>query len=246
MERHLHNLFRASAPGESCRADDGPADVAADDGRSGTMAGHFATFGEWARIRSSYEGEFLERIAPGAFKRTFDNRGSRVQVLFNHGKDPSIGQKVLGAIETLEEDERGAFYEVALDDVPYVRDLLPGLRRGQYGASFMFDVVEDAWEDTPKRSDHNPSGLPERTVREVKLYEFGPVTFPAYDGATAGVRSLTDLYLPDHLRTSPAVDAGEPADIPSTDPLETEHSGLSPHERAAFLRSFQLDPRKRT
>ena len=25
--------------------------------------------------------------------------------------------------------------------------------------------------------------------------EFGPVTFPAYEGATAGVRSLTDWYL---------------------------------------------------
>jgi hypothetical protein len=25
--------------------------------------------------------------------------------------------------------------------------------------------------------------------------EFGPVTFPAYEGASAGVRSLTDWYL---------------------------------------------------
>jgi len=29
--------------------------------------------------------------------------------------------------------------------------------------------------------------LPERTIREAKLYEFGPVTFPTYAGATAGL-----------------------------------------------------------
>jgi hypothetical protein len=37
--------------------------------------------------------------------------------------------------------------------------------------------------------------LKERTVKEARLMEFGPVTFPAYAGATAGVRSLTDDFL---------------------------------------------------
>jgi hypothetical protein len=31
--------------------------------------------------------------------------------------------------------------------------------------------------------------LPERTIKELRLFEFGPVTFPAYQSATAGVRS---------------------------------------------------------
>lgn len=33
--------------------------------------------------------------------------------------------------------------------------------------------------------------------------EFGPVTFPAYDGATAGVRSMTDEYILAHLFSEP-------------------------------------------
>jgi hypothetical protein len=33
--------------------------------------------------------------------------------------------------------------------------------------------------------------------------EFGPVTFPAYAGATAGVRSLTDDYILRHLFAEP-------------------------------------------
>jgi len=41
---------------------------------------------------------------------------------------------------------------------------------------------------------HNPDAIPERTILQTQVFEFGPVTFPAYEGASAGVRSLTDWY----------------------------------------------------
>jgi phage head maturation protease len=47
----------------------------------------------------------------------------------------------------------------------------------------------------PKKTDWNPRGIPERTVQEARVMEFGPVTFPAYAGATAGLRSMTDEFL---------------------------------------------------
>ena len=56
---------------------------------------------------------------------------------------------------------------------------------------------------TPKPPRHNPHGLPERTVKEAKVPEFGPVTFPAYAGATAGVRSMTDDFLMSCFRSDP-------------------------------------------
>ena len=160
-----------------------------------TLAGHFSVFDEWTEINSSWEGNFLERISPNAFDKTFSENRKNMRVLFNHGKDPSVGNKVLGPIADLGVDERGAWYDVPLFDTSYNRDLLPGLQAGVYGASFRFKVMRENFDKFPEESDSNPTAMPERTILEAKVMEFGPVTFPAYEGATAGVRSLTDDYI---------------------------------------------------
>src|SRR5262249_19205743 len=43
----------------------------------------------------------------------------------------------------------------------------------------------------------------ERSIKEMSVREFGPVTFPAYQSATASVRSLTDEFLLDALMREP-------------------------------------------
>ena len=166
-------------------------------GESGmpTLRGHFSVFDTWTTIDSAWEGTFRERVAPGAFTKTIQENRNNIKVLFQHGKDPQVGDKPLGAISDLREDETGAYYEVPLLDTSYNRDLLPGLEAGLYGASFRFKVLREDFDRKPEASDHNPDGLPERTIKEAALYEFGPVTFGAYPTATAGVRSLTDDYI---------------------------------------------------
>ena len=183
------DLYRAVYPGAEIRE-------APTGSGMPTLRGHFAIFNEWTHIDSAFEGRFMERIAPGAFKKTLKEGRGRIKVLFNHGKDPQIGDKVLGAIDTLREDSKGGTYEVPLFDTSYNRELVPGLKAGVYGASFRFNVLKEEVVQNPKRSSKNPDGLPERTITEAKVLEFGPVTFPAYDGATAGVRSLTDKFRP--------------------------------------------------
>jgi len=175
------------------------ADSTPEGGGVGTMAGHFAVFNRWTEIDSTFEGQFVERIAPGAFADTFRDQGERIRVLYDHGSDPAIGNKPLGTPDVLAEDERGARYEVDLFDTEYVRELLPALKAGALGASFRFRVTDQEWAETPEPSDDNPKGLPERTITGVHLMEFGPVTFPAYAEATAGLRSMTDTFN-DHLR----------------------------------------------
>jgi hypothetical protein len=161
------------------------------------MFGRFSVFNTWTEIRSSFEGNFLERVAPGAFAATLARDRRRIRVLFQHGKDPQIGDKPLGTIEMLREDEFGVAYSVRMLATGYNRELEPGLRAGVYGASFRFQALKETVDQHPRASAYNPRALPERTLREVRLLEFGPVTFPAYAGATAGIRSLTDWYMSD-------------------------------------------------
>ncbi len=186
-------IIRAVRPGVGLRA--------ATDGGMPTMHGHFAVFNTPTEINSYTEGHFIERIAPGAFRKTF--REQTPKVLFQHGQDPQIADKPLGTIESLSEDETGASYAVSMLDTSYNRDLIPGLEAGLYGASFRFQVMREDVVDKPGVSTENPRGLPERTIKEAKVMEFGPVTFPAYAEATAGVRSLTDRFIFDAVEREP-------------------------------------------
>ena len=180
-------VTRAWAPAVECRAADDPAAMP-------TMFGHFSTFGDWYEVDSWIEGHFLESIKVGAFRKTIRESRDQMKVLYDHGQDPQIGNKVLGPIDSLKEDTTGPAYEVPLFDTSYNRDLRPGLEAGVYGSSFRFSVQKDVWDHEPDASDYNPKGIPERTITEAQVFEFGPVTFPANPNATAGVRSTTDTF----------------------------------------------------
>lgn len=193
------HIVRAAHAGYELR-DNG---AGAEDGMP-TLFGHFALFNRWAEIDSWFEGHFLERIAPGAFKKTIRENRDRIRALFQHGFDPQVGNKPLGEISELREDDTGVYYEVPLLDTEYVRELLPALERGLYGASFRFEVIREDRNEEPGTSDANPQGIPERTITELRLFEFGPVTFPAYAEATAGVRSLTDIFVFDQIARDPS------------------------------------------
>lgn len=183
------NLFRASFPSGIALRDD--ADTA---GGMPTMTGHFTVFNQWAEIKSRWEGHFLERFAPGSLTKTFAENGDKIRVMFQHGKDPQIGEKLLGVPSVVREDgDVGGYYEVPLFDTSYNRDLLPGLQANAYGASMRFSSMREEFNETPEKSAYNPDGIPERTIREARIGEAGPVVWPAYAGATAGIRSITDL-----------------------------------------------------
>ena len=167
---------------------------ASGDGGMPTMVVRFSRFNTWYEIDSFWEGTFLERTAKGAFSKTIKEQGRAVKVQFDHGYDARIGSVVLGVPEELYEADDSPVGEVPLFDTAYNRELVPGLEAGAYGSSFRFRVIRDEWNDDPGTSDWNPKGIPERTIKEVRLMEFGPVVWPANPDATAGLRSLTDDF----------------------------------------------------
>jgi phage head maturation protease len=179
--------------------------------------------------------------------------------LFNHGMDFGIGDKLLGTVSSLSEEKDSPVALVDLyDEASYVRDLIPGLRAGDYGSSFMFEVLRDSWNHEPEPSDYNPEGLPERDIEEVRLLEAGPVTFPANPAATAGLRSgcHTDAFIERQIErglvserdTLAMFDAfraanrlpGRDAPAPEAKPAPARHVSEYEAKRAARLRELTL------
>lgn len=158
-----------------------------DDGR--LMIGIPIVFNTWTEI-GGWEGNFLERVAPSSVTKTLAQSGDRVKVLFNHGFDPQIGDKPLGKPSVMEPRRGGLYTETPLARTSYNDDLIELMKSGAIdGMSFRFSVTKEEVAHPKEASDHNPTLLPERTIKEMRLYEFGPVTFPAYEATTVGVRA---------------------------------------------------------
>jgi HK97 family phage prohead protease len=166
-----------------------------------TLDGYGAVFRSPTRI-DSWEGCFDEEIARGAFKKSLDERTPVLQ--FDHGRHPMVGSIPLGSFETLREDAKGLHVVARLHDnwlVQPVRDAIKS--KAIPGMSFRFTVVKDEWrdatgallsaDDVQRRlwsSDaSDPGSIMKRTLKEVRLFEVGPVVFPAYAATSVGVRS---------------------------------------------------------
>lgn len=153
------------------------------DGRP-TLAGHAAVFDVWTEIED-WDGVYRERIMPGAFRKTLRERGVP-KVMLNHGRHPSVGSLPLGVCSRALEDDTGLWIECPLSETAYNRDVVIPLLsdRALDGMSFMFDVIRETWTD-----DVEGGALPERTIHEVRLYEAGPVTWPAYEQTDVALRA---------------------------------------------------------
>ena len=149
-----------------------------------TLDGYGAVFDQWTVIEDSY-GEYREQIAPGAFRRTL---GMRMPILqFDHGSHPLIGSIPLGRITSINEDAHGLRVKARLSDNWLVQPVRDAIRDGGItGMSFRFRILNEDW-------DRGMDGMEERTIREVELYEVGPVVFPAYEQTSVGVRSRAAL-----------------------------------------------------
>jgi HK97 family phage prohead protease len=148
-----------------------------------TMTGYASAFNY--PIDSSVGGSRQTTyVRPGAFTKTLKENRDAVKVLFNHGMDPRYGKLPIGVPTKLQEDKRGLYAEVDLHDGPDNQNIIAALAQGALNAmSIQFEVTDETFNED--RS--------ERYINAVKLYEFGPVTFPANAGAVARLHSLPDM-----------------------------------------------------
>jgi uncharacterized protein len=183
------------------------------DGENGdglTIEGLATPFNVRTVIRS-WEGTFEEQFRNGAFKRTLN--AGKVKMQFDHGQHPLVGSIPIGAFSSGYPKESDAGLEIMgrLNDnwlIEPVRDAIKS--KGIDGMSIRFSVVREEWTTatgvpiTDMDVVYNliwkvpEEGMLIRTITEAKLFEAGPVVFPAYETTTVGVRSLdlTDLSAP--------------------------------------------------
>lgn len=154
--------------------------VETEDGRK-LIRGYAAVFNARSQVLTEDGRTFREFIKPGAFQRSLMD--ADVRGLFNHDSKELLGRKGAGTLR-LFEDEHGLRYEIDPPDTTTGRDVVEMLRRGDLtGSSFGFAMIADNWTN-------DPDGMDLRELREVHLFDVGPVTFPAYTQASAAYRSL--------------------------------------------------------
>lgn len=146
----------------------------------GVLEGYAAVFESNSVEFDSYDGPWVERIAPGAFQRSLEER-TDVKALWNHDSGAIIARSPNTL--TLGEDERGLKVEISLADTSTNRDLLANVRAGNVDSmSFGFEVKEHSFEE--RKDEPNL-----RTLQDVELHEVSAVTWPAYPDTALAARS---------------------------------------------------------
>lgn len=125
-------------------------------------------------------GGFVEIVKRGATKESItsdDIRGLR-----NHNPDMLLGRNKSGTMK-LKEDKTGLLMEIEVGESSIAQDTVNMIERGDMdGGSFSFRTIDDQWN--VKDEVHL------RTLLKVRLFDVGPVVFPAYPDTAIGLRSL--------------------------------------------------------
>lgn len=167
---------------------------ASDDGSSIGFTGHAAVFEQRTWIGPPKWG-FWETIRRGAFRKTITE--GDIRMLFNHNPDLPLARNTVasgpGSLR-LSEDETGLLDEADMLPTTYARDLALTLDSGVVSQqSFSFLPVNEEW------SVDEVTGEETRELIEVKLFDVGPVTFPAFTETDASLRSVGYHLLMDAL-----------------------------------------------
>lgn len=184
---------------------------------SNTLIGYASVFSQWYDVQD-HLGTYREQIAPGAFRKTLRERTPVCQL--DHGQNSLLGSLPLGVFKRLREDSHGLHFEVDMHRSWIFDPVREAVRSGAIsGCSIRFGV--------PKGKEDWNDKMTERTIRETKLYELGPVVFPAAPMTSVALRSLMSALPEDERATilgeiSTRSEAVEPDTTPPESPQKTE------------------------
>jgi HK97 family phage prohead protease len=221
----------------------------ADGGDGRTMEAFAAVFNTETGIED-HEGRYLEVIEPAAFnKRLADLKRSRqgvgqVKVLFNHGRDleGNLSERFMMPVAvpvSIEATPRGLLTRSRFVGTSNGDEVLELVKSGAVTAMSFTGRIIRSDPQLARRERHRPDSSGRlTTVRrmELGLREFGPVLFPAYEGAQINsVRMFTPgTWEPDEEYEALLPDGEAAPGEPPTPGEGAEHSARY-HQHALYL-----------
>ncbi|WP_328286788.1 HK97 family phage prohead protease [Metabacillus indicus] len=135
---------------------------------------------------------FIEKISRGAFSRAIQNASRDIDFLAEHNHKQILASTRNGSL-TLTEDSNGLFMTAEIVPTTYGKDYF-SLIESQIlkNLSFGFRTIKDSWKSTA-------SGIYERTISELELFEVSVVRDPAYSQSTIsarGINLVTEVDIP--------------------------------------------------
>lgn len=150
------------------------------------IEGYAAVFYREGDLTTQFEiwPGFVERIRPGAFDRALLEKHD-VRALMNHDSSLLLGRTSAGTLR-LSTDQIGLRYEIDFDssDPDHLRAKSKLERGDMDGSSFAFLPTRSVWIED--------GDIEIREIEDCDLFDVGPVTWPAYEGTTAGMRSKSE------------------------------------------------------
>ena len=150
-----------------------------------TLVGYGAVFYREGEAGTEYRlgPDVVERISPSAFTRALAEKHD-ARALFNHDPNMLLGRAAAGTLR-LSTDARGLRYEIDLPDTNVGKDVAASIARGDLsGSSFSFAINGKDGQPFEKCKEYDV-----RHIEDVDLYDVGPVTYPAYEATSVGLRS---------------------------------------------------------
>ena len=146
------------------------------------IEGYAAIFSEeYTKLKDRWGDCFYEKISPGAFLKTLNDKTRDKFMLINHDWNKVVGRT--NSNLELEEDNKGLRFSLEVPNTSDGNDLLENVRLGLVkGCSFGFNIVNQKtrWDD-----DWNFY----RDITEVDLFEITATPIPAYSDTEISCRS---------------------------------------------------------
>lgn len=185
-------------PASRCRHQYAGATVALrSEGGPATLTGYASVFDSWTTLYRSRFYEIREVIRPGSFRNALAENQD-VRALFNHDPDNILGRTAAGTLR-LREDSRGLAVEIDPPDTEYGRSIVEAVRRGDVSQMSFAFWPRDGGEVLTIRQQGDLE-IWETEITDVDLFDVAPVTYPAYQDTSIGLRGGFSPKVADRLR----------------------------------------------